>query len=104
MPAVGRAEAGDRLDGRGLAGTVGSEDAEDLAFLDGERDAVDGRAVAVALGEVGDFDDVHAPSLAGGRRDHIGRTSRTSTASRSSRGSTERLMRVTDQSGTRPRI
>ena len=40
---VGRPQTGDRLDGRGLAGAVRSEDAEDLALLDGERDAVDGR-------------------------------------------------------------
>ena len=41
--AVGLAQAGDRLDGRRLAGAVRPEDAEDLALLDGERDAVDGR-------------------------------------------------------------
>ena len=40
---VGRPETGDRLDGRGLAGAVRAEDAEDLALLDGERHAVDGR-------------------------------------------------------------
>src|SRR6476660_8068169 len=34
---VGCAKTGDRLDRRGLTGTVGSEDPEDLAFLDGER-------------------------------------------------------------------
>ena len=46
---VGRPETGDRLDGGCLAGAVRSEDAEDLALLDGEGDAVDRRAVAVVL-------------------------------------------------------
>ena len=64
MPRVRRPQAGDRFDGRRLAGAVRSEDAEDLALLDGERDIVDRRAVAVTLGEVGDFDDVHALSVA----------------------------------------
>ena len=63
-PAVGLAQAGDRLDCRRLASTVRAEDAENLAFLDGEGHAVDGRVLAVVLGEVGDFDDVHAPSIA----------------------------------------
>ena len=63
---VGRPQPADGLDGGGLAGAVGAEDGEDLARLDREGDAVDGRPVAVALGEVGDFDDVHAPSVAAG--------------------------------------
>ena len=63
---VGRPQAGDRFDGGGLAGAVRAEDAEDLALLDGERHAVDGGAIAVALGEVGDFDHVHAPSIGAG--------------------------------------
>ena len=36
-------------DQRGFAGAVGSEQAEDLAFLDGEADAVDGGEVAELL-------------------------------------------------------
>ena len=48
-PAVGGPEARDGLDGRGLAGAVGAEDAEDLALLDGERDAVDGARPAYCL-------------------------------------------------------
>ena len=71
-PAVGLAQAGDRLDGRRLAGAVRAEDAEDLALLDGERHAVDGRVRAVVLGELGDFDDVHASSIAAGPSNHIG--------------------------------
>ena len=57
---VRRPQTGDGLDGGRLAGAVRAEDAEDLALLDGERHAVDADAVAVALLEVGDFDDVHA--------------------------------------------
>src|SRR4029079_15369095 len=37
----------------------GTDDGKDLARLDRKGDAVDGRAVAVVLREVGDFDDVH---------------------------------------------
>ena len=40
---VGRSQAGDGLDGGGLAGAVRAEDGEDLALLDVEGDAVDGR-------------------------------------------------------------
>src|SRR4029077_2657573 len=71
---VGRAEPADRFDGGGLAGAVRPEDGEDLAGLDRERDVVDDSLVAVALGEVGDFDDVHGPSLSR----QPGRTHRTS--------------------------
>ena len=46
-----------------LPAPFGSEDAEDLAFLDGEGDAVNGGAVAIALGEVVDFDDIHASRM-----------------------------------------
>jgi len=64
------------FDGRGLAGTVRAEDAEDLALLDGERDAVDGRVLAIVLRELGDFDDVHASSIAIGPRHLIGGAAR----------------------------
>ena len=47
---VGQAEH--HQDGRGLAGAVRAEHAEDLAARDRERDAVDDRDPAVALGEV----------------------------------------------------
>ena len=60
---VGRPQPADGLDRGGLAGAVGAEDGEDLALLDREGHAVDRRAVAVALDEVGDFDDVHGPSV-----------------------------------------
>jgi len=89
---VGRPETGDRLDGGGLAGAVRSEDAEDLALLNGEGHAVDRRAVAVSLGEVGDFDDVHGPSIAHGPREGHRRGGRISRRGRSMTGSTERLM------------
>ena len=68
---IRRSQPADGLDRRRLAGTVGAEDGEDLALLDREGDSVDRRAVAVALDEVGDFDDVHGPSVdPGGRRRH----------------------------------
>jgi hypothetical protein len=74
-PGIGDPKAGDRFDGRGLPGAIGSEDAEDLALLDGERQVVHGRAVAIAFAEVFDFDDVHAPSIArgppGSHRPHV---------------------------------
>ena len=91
---VGRPQTGDRLDGGRLAGAVRSEDAEDLALLDGEGHAVDRRAVAISLGEVGDFDDVHGPSIAHGSGERHRRGGRISRRDRSMAGSTERLMRV----------
>ncbi len=49
------------LDHRRLAGAVESEDAEDLAFVDGQVDAVDGDDVAVPLAELLHLEDgVHA--------------------------------------------
>ena len=39
---VGQEQGGQQSDESGFAGTVGPEDAEDLAFGDGERDVVDG--------------------------------------------------------------
>ena len=61
---VRRPQPADGLDRGGLAGAVRAEDGEDLALLDREGHAVDRRVVAVALDEVGDFDDVHGPSVA----------------------------------------
>ena len=45
-PAVDREEGGEHLEHGGLAGAVGAEDAEDLAAVDLEVDAVDGAVVA----------------------------------------------------------
>ena len=70
---VGSAQAGDRLDRRGLPCAVRPEDAEDLSLFDGEGNAVDGRLGAVALGDVVDFDDVHAVEHRGAPLRHIGR-------------------------------
>ncbi len=70
--AIGLAQAGDRLDGRGLAGAIRAEDAEDLALFHGERNAIHGRLAAVVLGEVGDFYDIHAPMVAAATPWHIG--------------------------------
>ena len=55
--AVGPAQAADGFHGRRLAGAVGSEDAEDLASVDRERDVVDGERVAVAHAEMVDGHD-----------------------------------------------
>src|SRR5205823_10075281 len=44
------------LDGRGLAGSVRAEQAEDLARLDGQRQAVERAHGAIAFAEPGDFD------------------------------------------------
>jgi hypothetical protein len=54
---VGPAQALDHLERRGLAGTVGTEDAEDLPAGHGERDAVDRDQIAVAFGQIDDVDD-----------------------------------------------
>jgi hypothetical protein len=53
------AEALDHFEGGGLAGAVGSEDAEDLPFFDGEGDAVNGYGVLVALGQIGNDNSRH---------------------------------------------
>ena len=55
-PGVRETEALDALDGRGLAGSVGTEDAEDLTLVDGEAHATDGSFGAVARVEVDDLD------------------------------------------------
>src|SRR5699024_3981063 len=52
--AAGRHEdAGEHLDGGRLAGTVGTEVADELALVDGERHAVDGTGSDVLAGEQG---------------------------------------------------
>ena len=58
-PAVGPEDGGEDPDGRGLAGSVGSEQPEDGALLDGEADPVEGAHLALALEgllQVVDFD------------------------------------------------
>src|SRR6185436_15241602 len=59
-PFRGRQVAGEDSHDGGLARTVGSQEAQDLALVDLERDAVDGRRPAVALGQTLDFN--HAGS------------------------------------------
>ena len=56
LAGVGLAQALDHLERGRLAGAVGPQDAERLALLDAERDAVDGDVVAVALGQAVDRD------------------------------------------------
>jgi hypothetical protein len=52
----GRHVARQDAHGRGLAGPVGAEEAEDLALVDAERDVVDRGDAAVLLGEVLNLD------------------------------------------------
>jgi len=54
-PTVKIAQAFENFDGGGLAGAVGSEQAENLAFFHIEADAADGFDVAVTLHEVFDL-------------------------------------------------
>ena len=57
------------LDQRRLAGAVEAEDAEDLALVDGEVDAVDGDEVAVPLGQLLDLQQrSHGDDGTDGRR------------------------------------
>ena len=51
LAAVGAPQPLDHLERRRLAGAVGPEDAEDLAALHAQGDAVDRHEVAVALGQ-----------------------------------------------------
>ena len=87
VPAVALAVALEDLHGRRLAGAVGAEQGDALADLDVEVEAVDGRQVAVVLGEAADADRAgHAPTLAprtwsrtagwSGRRSRAARRSR----------------------------
>ena len=57
VAAVVAAQSLDELDAGGLAGTVRSEDAEDLALVDPERDVVDRDEIAVPLAQTLDGDD-----------------------------------------------
>src|SRR5262249_7248189 len=55
-----------------------------------ERDVVHGDVIAVALDEVVDFDDVHAPSVVREPLRHIGRPTASRAATRWSGASTDR--------------
>lgn len=64
---VGDAQALDAFDGGRLAGAVGAEDAEDLALLDGEGEAVHDGPAPVGRAQIGDFDEGHGTKPSGGR-------------------------------------
>jgi hypothetical protein len=53
----GAKERGQNRDGRRLAGTVGAEEAKDLALLDVERDTFDGGKVTVLFNQVVNLKD-----------------------------------------------
>jgi hypothetical protein len=53
----GDEDAGDELDGGALAGAVGSEEADDLAFVQGERDLVQHLGAVVAENDLLELDD-----------------------------------------------
>jgi hypothetical protein len=63
LPAIAFAQALQALDRRGLTRPVRAEDAEDLALIDVERDAVHDGLPPVTLGEPRHLDDCrhHAP-------------------------------------------
>ena len=52
----GLQQADDHLDGRGLPGAVGAQEAKDLAAVDFEADIVDGQFVAVFFDQVAGLD------------------------------------------------
>jgi hypothetical protein len=57
------AETGDRLDRRRLAGTVRTDNSEDLTALHREGHVVDGNGFAIALAQVLNLDDWHVSRL-----------------------------------------
>jgi hypothetical protein len=59
-PLVGRDLPGGHAERRGLAGAVGPEQADHLAEIDLEVDAIDDLAAAVVLAEALHFEDGHA--------------------------------------------
>ena len=63
---VGRPQSDDTLDRRGLARTVRTEDAEDLALFDRERDVVDRDSSRVRLAKV--LDDKSPAGVVAGLR------------------------------------
>jgi hypothetical protein len=84
LAAVGREHAEHDPHRRGLAGAVGSDEAEELARRDGERDPVERDDVAVAAGEVGQLEH---PARSTGRR----RSATTGTRTLSSRARAGRM-------------
>jgi len=66
VAAAGVQQAREHGDGGALAGPVWPEQAEDLALVDIETDAVDGQHAlgrVVLLAQLLDLDDVHRPTL-----------------------------------------
>jgi hypothetical protein len=59
LAGVGRQQAADHTDRRGLAGAVRAKETDDLARCDAQVDVVDGDDPVERLGETGDVDDVH---------------------------------------------
>src|SRR3989442_655858 len=57
---AGREQAADHPDGRGLAGAVASEKAEDLSLLDRDGEIVDGSESAERFGEMSRLDSGHS--------------------------------------------
>ena len=57
LPGGGADQAGDHVEGGGLAGAVGAEETEDLAAVDGHVDALDDAAPLVFLDQVAGFDE-----------------------------------------------
>ena len=72
LAVVGLLGAGDHLEQRGLAGAVGTDDADDGAGRDDEVEVVDQQAVAEALGDVLELDHVVAQALARRDEDFVG--------------------------------
>ncbi len=60
---VGRQQAADHTYSGGFAGAVGTEETDDLALGDAQRDIIDHRVWAVALGQTGDVNRVHERGL-----------------------------------------
>src|SRR6266481_6936574 len=58
-PAVRAQQAADQVDEARLAGAVGADQREDLAFADGEVDAIHGAGVAEVPGELLGLEEVH---------------------------------------------
>ncbi len=67
---LGQAEQ--HQDGGGLAGAVGAEQPEDLATADLQRQRVDGRAIAVALGEIAGLQGDRVPVGTGASAASVG--------------------------------
>ncbi len=59
----GLEHAEDHVDGRGLAGAVGTEETDDLALADGERNGIDGNGPGVVLPQIADSKHLHAAPI-----------------------------------------